>query len=504
MQAAGDWGEGYITDVEYTHGFYPELAPLNLSLACILAGVRPPDFDAPFTYLELGCGNGLTTALLAATNPHGRFYANDFNPAHVLNARATAQAAGLSNATFLEASFAELHDAGLPELDVIALHGVWSWVSAENRHHIVETIRRRLKPGGLVYVSYNCLPGWAQVAPMRRLMIEATAGSGKAPAARAEDALAFAERLRDADGAFFAANPKAGPTLDHLKREDRNYLAHEYLNTEWSLFYHGEVAGALSAAKLGYAGQAALLDNFDQFTLTAAQRALAAECPGGAAETVKDFALDRRFRRDVYTRGAPRADGAAMSDWFGRRRFALVRPRAACTIQVKTRAGAFNLEARVFEPTLDALAAGPATPAELCGAGKLAGVERRHVQQALGVLCALGHVRPALSPAWEGEARVSAERFNAAVLLNAEAGRPVAALASPVLASGVTIPPIDQLFLASLRRGEDPAAQAAHPHASEGAHGDGGGEKLAERCRAFTRFGAPLLTRLGIRCGAGT
>ena len=91
MGATGaDWSEGYVTDVEYVRNFLPGLAPLNLALAVVLAGLRPPDVDAPFAYLDLGCGNGFTTALLAAANPHAEFWGVDFLPAHICNARATA------------------------------------------------------------------------------------------------------------------------------------------------------------------------------------------------------------------------------------------------------------------------------------------------------------------------------------------------------------------------------------------------------------------------------
>lgn len=69
---AADWGEGYVTDVAYVRNFLPGLAPLNLALAAVLAGVRPSDVDAPFTYLDLGCSNGFTPALLAAARPRLR------------------------------------------------------------------------------------------------------------------------------------------------------------------------------------------------------------------------------------------------------------------------------------------------------------------------------------------------------------------------------------------------------------------------------------------------
>ena len=37
-----DWSSGYVSDVNYTHGYYAGLNPLNLNLALIHAGIRPP------------------------------------------------------------------------------------------------------------------------------------------------------------------------------------------------------------------------------------------------------------------------------------------------------------------------------------------------------------------------------------------------------------------------------------------------------------------------------
>lgn len=53
---------------------------------------------------------------------------------------------------------------------IIVLHGVWSWVPEPVRGEILELIRRRLRPGGLVMVSYNAMPGWAHLSPIRRMM----------------------------------------------------------------------------------------------------------------------------------------------------------------------------------------------------------------------------------------------------------------------------------------------------------------------------------------------
>src|SRR5882757_5507892 len=156
-----EWASGYVTDLGYTHGFYRELTPSYLGLVPLAVGQSGFDANASLMICELGCGQGLSANLIAAANPHIQYYATDFNPAHIVGAKALAAEAGTANVHFFDHSFAEfLVEPSLPTFDVIMLHGIYSWVQAPQRAEIVEFIRRKLKPGGLVYISYNSLPGW--------------------------------------------------------------------------------------------------------------------------------------------------------------------------------------------------------------------------------------------------------------------------------------------------------------------------------------------------------
>src|ERR1700720_2529058 len=123
------WGNGYVTDIEYTDGFYAAQAPQNLALAAIINGLEPPDLSGGFAYCELGCGRGVTSLMLAAAKPDAEFHAVDFHPAHIAHAKAQARAARLNNITFHERGFEDLTHPEMPSLpmfDVITLHGVWS------------------------------------------------------------------------------------------------------------------------------------------------------------------------------------------------------------------------------------------------------------------------------------------------------------------------------------------------------------------------------------------
>src|SRR5262249_8493325 len=181
MDGSADWTAGYVTEVGYTFGYYRELSPGVLRLASLVSGIAPPG-GQQLQYLALGFGQALPINVHAGANA-GTFWGTDFNPGQVAHARALAGASG-AGAVLLDESFEDLAArTDLPEFDIIALHGVWTWISDENRRCIVDLMRRKLRAGGLVYISYNCFPGWAPAEPLRHLMslhseLAASGGTG--------------------------------------------------------------------------------------------------------------------------------------------------------------------------------------------------------------------------------------------------------------------------------------------------------------------------------------
>ncbi|MEK6422658.1 MAG: class I SAM-dependent methyltransferase [Burkholderia gladioli] len=296
---------GYVSDITFPDRFHRELSPAWLNHASVPGGFRPVPLDRPFRYLDLGCGFAYASTLNAAAFPHAEFHACDINPAHVEMARRRAERLGIRNIVFHEASFAALLDAGLPAFDFIAMHGVYSWVGDAVRETVRQLVARHLADNGRLYLSYNCQPGWAAEAPLRKLMVELAQAAGGDTAARTGRAVADLQRLGQPALRYFRDNPSAAEALAALANDPHNYLAHEFLNQAWQVHYSVDVADAFAAAGLAYAGSATLADNYPMLLMDRpAADAIGALPNARLRHLAEDFAVNRRFRRDVFVRGA--------------------------------------------------------------------------------------------------------------------------------------------------------------------------------------------------------
>src|ERR1700694_710491 len=264
-----DWAGGYVADVGDTARFYPETAPSHMGFAALSIGRSPGLALRPKRVLELGFGQGFGLSLLAASNPGVEFEGLDFNPEHVGHVQRLIQSAGVSNLQVSETSFEEAAARGGDNnVDVILLHGIFGWVGRASQDAILAIARQRLKPDGVFYVSYNCMPGWAPLVPIRQLMHEVKRRNPGASSGRQlTQALELLTKLRDGGAGYFAANPKAAEHLSGMLKTDSVYLAHEYLNEHWDLFQVSDVMARFAEAKLSFLCSATIAMNFDRYTI---------------------------------------------------------------------------------------------------------------------------------------------------------------------------------------------------------------------------------------------
>jgi SAM-dependent methyltransferase len=447
-----DGGEaGYLTDVPYVRQFSKELAPPALRAAMALNGFAPPPAD-DFDYCELGCGTGDTTNTLAAAHPRARFVGVDFNAEHVSFARGLAARGGLGNARFVERDFAELAREALPHFDYVCAHGVLSWISPETRGALLDFAAARLKPGGVLYVTYNALPGWAAVEPLRRLMLDASAGVAGSSLDRARHGASVARLLCDAGAEYFESNSTAKEMLETMLRMGLPYAAHEYFGAHWEPMYFADVATEMTARALGFIGQLPLYLNYRDLTIPPSAMELFRSVSDRASfESLKDYAVNEFFRGDLYVKDSAARDEAVTRSYLETTPFGTLAPAEHMKREVHLRHHVLHFDGPLFDAIIERLADRAWTLPELASDPALAEHGPEAVRQAvlrllLGEQVAPMHSAPRAVP-WEYNRRILEQRLST---------KDPVVLASPVAGTGIVVPTLQAVAL-RLVTGVEPA-----------------------------------------------
>jgi SAM-dependent methyltransferase len=174
--------------VEYPSQVHAQTHPERLATIGTLFGLKPAP-PANCRVLELGCGDGGNLIAMAWALPESRFTGLDLAARPLEHGRELAGHLGLKNLDLLHRDLLAV-DRSLGEFDYIIAHGVYAWVPAEVRDHLLSVCRQCLAPQGIAFVSYNSFPG-SHLSIMLREMMLAHAGRIADPAEKSRQSLAL-------------------------------------------------------------------------------------------------------------------------------------------------------------------------------------------------------------------------------------------------------------------------------------------------------------------------
>jgi SAM-dependent methyltransferase len=387
-----DWSSGYNVDVAYTHGFYKATAPAWLNFIATFDGVSSPRGD--WRYLELGCGNGFGLILLAALHPDREFVGVDFNPTHIAHGRGLAEDAGLSNVWFFEADFVDIaqewpKDWG--QFDYIVAHGVIAWLTLPVRKAVIGTIDHAAKPGALVYLSYNCMPGQAPMQPVQHLLRLWQTTEAMKPMDAISSGMRRFQRLIDTNSTMTKALPMIKARVDDMKTDHPHYLVHEYLHDSWHPLWFDEVVHELRSAKLAFLGSTEIGARFPTIALPPKVVEILEDYEDPVVrEVMLDVVLNRHFRKDVFARGAtplwPEQHETQLSDTVLCRGNQKLKEDIEFDILAQSISG----KADVFRPFVQMLETGPTRISDLLGAQEPPNTEFAHMRKSIMYLLQSG------------------------------------------------------------------------------------------------------------------
>jgi hypothetical protein len=447
------WTSGYVSDIGYTYGYYTELNPSRIKATFAYHGIESPSVGYA---CELGFGQGLSTNLHSSAS-NCEWWGTDFNPSQTAFALELSKSFKKNIRLFDDAFEDFCNRPDLPQFDFIGLHGIWSWISDHNRQIITDFIKRKLNVGGVLYVSYNTLPGWAAFAPMRHLMTEhaeVLGSEGRGIVSRIDGALEFAEQLLATNPIFSRANPLVGERLEKMKSQNRHYLAHEYFNRDWHPMHFASMAKWLEPAKLQYACSANYVDAVDTVNLTQEQQKFLREIPDEMfRETVRDFMVNQQFRKDYWIKGKRSMSTLEQGEALRSLRFVLSTPREDVPLKVMGSLGEASLNEDVYNPVLDVLSDhNPKTLGEI--SGQLKDLNFAQVLQASIILTGAGHLHPVSEEESNSSTKKATTSLNRTIMDRARANGDVQYLASPLTGGGIVVSRFQQLFLLARNLGK--------------------------------------------------
>ena len=295
-------------EVPYLASSFANTYPDALAVAALMRGLDAPPL-AGARILELGCARGANLVPMAWSMPDSEFVGVDLSRRQIEAARERAAAAGTSNVTFHAMDLRDV-DESFGAFDFVIAHGLFSWVPREVQEALLTVCSRRLSPNGIVYLSYNTLPGWSTGLMFREMVLYRVRGIAD-PAERLREARSFLRYLAG------AARPKetiwAAMLDEHASYFERGhdwYLLHDDLEAENDPVYFHEMVARAEMHGLQYVTEERSLSSGEVLPPEALRELDRYAANRIEREQVVDFACNRRFRRSLFCRaGRPLPSG---------------------------------------------------------------------------------------------------------------------------------------------------------------------------------------------------
>lgn len=286
--------------VPYPIYTFPGTHPARISASARLFAC-PAGLPEQARVLELGCAKGVNLMAMAQVMPGAHFVGIDASSKQIDEGQQLLAQLGIGNVQLIAADLSQL-DEDLGEFDYIVAHGLFSWVPKHVQEAIFKICQDRLKPAGVAYISYNCLPGWRMRGALRDMMLM-----------HVRDRKDVAEQVQQSKALlkFLAeACPEESPYGKYLRSElqliaqcDDGYIAHDFLEEENDPYYFTDFLRKAAEFDLQYLGESdpatMFLDNLPE---QAAQTLKSLNLPQVAVEQYMDFVRNRMFRSTLLCR----------------------------------------------------------------------------------------------------------------------------------------------------------------------------------------------------------
>lgn len=283
--------------VPYESYPYPQSCPEHLKTIGTLFGMNPPALETA-RVLELGCAAGGNLMPFAANYPKSHCVGVDLSPVQINDGNELLKHTNIKNLELKCMSITDI-DESMGKFDYIITHGVFSWVPDFVRDKMLDICGKMLTDNGMVYISYNTLPGWNMVRSLRDMMLFHSSGfqSDQEKINQSRLLLEFIKDSTEGSKTPYAEFLRAESQL--LANQPDHYLRHEHLEDNNVQFYFSDFMAKAAAHSLQYVGDSSLASMFVGNLPKKAAEKLSEIKDIVRVEQYMDYVTNRRFRSSI-------------------------------------------------------------------------------------------------------------------------------------------------------------------------------------------------------------
>jgi hypothetical protein len=367
-------------------------SPVLLSYAAALRGVKPRRPGEAFTLVDARCTNPDYFVCLAASNPEGRFFALVTNSSTQTQGESLAKARHVENVTFLRASVGELlaqvkaGSSPVTQVHYVCCDEVAGALNDAERASLFDLAESLLMPGGLFSYKYSAYR--SEDDALRFLVREF------APEMSDNQAIEYLQELKALGGFYFAAHPD---TAAKLERARSAKMPDEF----FALFDNGAARSgtfdtivALQPRGFAYAGDSDIPANYVELAVPPQAQEIILNCRNNPLdEMIKDFALNRMIRADIWCLQPP-ATVADTPTLFGGFTYGITVPREQVPTEVRAQGKIINLKSPVYTRLIDLMTLMPVSIGDFLSHPTGKDFAAKDIVGAIQILVACGIARP--------------------------------------------------------------------------------------------------------------